>query len=312
MKYLFLLTVSIISFIILGCSETIKSEIEEKEKIEVSFGFKGEVDSITQTPISTRNAINEENKKNWYAIQVCDETGYYAYGFFDNVDDMKLLCEKNSSYSFMVDMIPEGEDKVYKFSCIQQGWSSIGNSFMYSKTEHIRYLGEGYLYMNYPTWDTYKHPSCDRFYGILSNYKPQEKGVVNINLSRAAFKVKYVAKDFNSGSLELSLDNGPTFILNSEDGTEFEEFYSFNNLESESEEIGITIVWITETGKRIPLVAQNISFARNTVTTLEFTVKLNESTNTFAFSANEEVEAGETISLDSIDNLLDTEIQPES
>lgn len=303
----FLSSLLFISVIVMGCSEINHSQNLEKEKIEISFGFKGEVDSITQLPISSR-AANNEQEKNWYAVQVYDENGYYAYGFFDNVEDMKLLCVKNSSYSFTVDMIPNGEDKVYKFCCVQQGWAPIGNSFFYSKTEYIRYLGEGYLYMNYPSWETYNRPSCDRFYGSLSNYTATEKGVVNINLYRASFKVRFVAKEFTSGQLELSLDNGPTFTLDADNKTEFEEFYSFKNLLSESEEIGISIIWITAEGKRIPLVAQNINFSRNTLTILEFTVKLNESTNTFSFTADEQLEEGKVISLDEIEDLIDTNI----
>jgi len=306
MKKAFLLIIAAV--FLFGCSNTANSKVEENETIEVSFSFRGEFDSITQVPIS-RNVTNDVTK-NWYAIQVYDENGYYAYGFFDNLEDMKLLCIKNSTYNFTVDMIPEGESKVYKFSCVNSGWANISNSFFYSKTESIRYLGEGYLYMKYPSWDTFNRPSCDRFYGSLSNYTATENGVVNINLSRASFKVKFAAKDFSSGSLELSLDNAPTFYLYAEDGTEFEEFYSFNYLSSESENIGVSIIWITTEGKRIPLVAQNVDFRRNTLTTLEFTVKINESANTFSITADEDLIDGEIISLDTIDDLVDTEITP--
>ena len=116
---------SIVLFLTLGCSESTESESFENEKVEVSFRFKGEVDSISQIPISSRSVDNNGESKSWYAIQVYDESGYYAYGFFDNLEDMKLLCVKGNTYNFTVDMVPQGEEKVYKFSCVQQGWTSV-------------------------------------------------------------------------------------------------------------------------------------------------------------------------------------------
>ena len=315
-KYIipFLLIFAMIAF--MSCSDSTQlSEESDEEMVELSFGFSGEFDSIYQTPLqggqeSSRSLDDQVAAKNWYAIQVYDEDNKpYAYGFFDNTEDMKLLCVKGATYSFAVDMIPEGEDHVYKFSLVQSGWASIGNAFYYSKTEKVRYLGEGYLYMKYPTRDTFNRPAIDRFYGTLKDYKATTNGKISIELARSAFSVKFVAKDFTVGQLEISIDNAPTFYLKAEDGNEFEHFYSFKRLTSESEEIGVSIIWIDGEGKKIPIVAQNVSFARNTLTTLEFTVKVSESSNTFSITADEELVEGESIDLDTIDDLVDTEIE---
>lgn len=302
---------------LIGCSNESPSVKSNEEKIEVSFGFTGEADSIIQTPLQARSAraLDEGDTistkaKDWYAIQVYDSNRTpYAYGFFDNIEDMKLLCIKDDTYSFVVDMVPEAEGQVHCFSLVQSGWTSIGNSFYYSKTESIRYLGNGYLYMESPLCDTFNRPSVDRFYGCLDGYKATLNGKVSIKLSRSAFSAKFVAKNFTEGTLEISLDNAPTFYLKVEDGNEFEHFYSFYDLTSSSEEIGVSIIWVNGDGKRIPLVAQNVNFARNTLTTLEFTVKETETSNTFSIAANEELETGDTINLDTIDGLVDTEVE---
>lgn len=300
--------------VIVSCSENVNLDDATGRMVEVSFGFSGEADSITQVPLDATRSVEESSvAKNWYAIQVYDEDYCpYAYGFFDNLEDMKLLCVKDATYSFTVDMVPEAEGKVSYFSLCQAGWASIGNAFYYSKAESVRYLGEGYLYLASPSHDIFNRPSVDRFYGSLSNYKATKNGQVNITLTRRAFSVKFVAKDFTVGRLELSLDNAPTFYLNVEDGNEFEHFYSFYNLSSEAEEIGVSIIWVNGDGKRIPLVAQNVNFVRNTLTTLEFTVKASESSNTFSITADEELADGGKINLDPIDDLVDTEIDTTS
>lgn len=299
-----------------GCSNEAIANAED-DIVEVSIGFSGEFDSVTQVPLQGRasgsrsleEGEGETSAKNWYAVQVYDENGSpYAYGFFDNLEDMKLLLVKDFVYSFTVDMIPNAEGKVYKFSLCQSGWAAISNSFYYSKTESVRYLGEGYLYMNYPVYETFNRPAIDRFYGTLTGYTASANGVVNINLKRSSFKVKFVAKDFTEGSLEFSIDNAPVFTLSVSDGSEFEQFYSFNNLSSLSEEIGVTVIWINGDGKRIPLVAQNVTFNRNTLTTLEFTVKATETANNFTINAEEELVEGSTINLDSINDLVDTDV----
>jgi len=303
-------------FIIVSCSNEIKNNEASERTIELSFGFVGEFDSISQTPIQARatsRSLDEATTpKNWYAIQVYDETGPYAYGFFDNIEDMKLLCVKDAKYSFTVDMVPEAEEKVFYFSLVQSGWASIGNSFYYSKTESVRYLGKGYLYMRYPICDTFNRPAIDRFYGTLSDYTATQNGKVNISLTRRAFSSKFIAKEFTEGTLEISLDNAPKFIIKANETNEFEHFYSFNNLSSASEEIGVSIVWVNGEGKRIPIVAQNVNFVRNTLTTLEFTVKATETSNTFSLSADEQLTDGGTIVLDNVDDLVNTEVETDN
>ncbi|MCI6673620.1 MAG: hypothetical protein MR519_04630 [Spirochaetaceae bacterium] len=316
MKKNLIVILAFITLLVFGsCSDAVQPKEMSERMVEISFGFNGEADSITQVPlkskaVATKSPDEPAVAKNWYAIQVYDGADVpYAYGFFDNIEDMKLLCIKDDTYSFTVDMIPEAEGQVYHFSLAQAGWADIGNAFYYSKTESIRFLGKGYLYMKSPVPNIFNRPAVDRFFGRLASYKAVKNGKVNIKLSRSAFFAKFVAKEFTAGELEIALDNAPTFYLHAEDGNVFEHFYSFDNLTSTAEEIGVSIIWVNKEGKRIPLVAQNVNFGRSTLTTLEFTVKETEFSNTFSITADEELINGGKIDLDSIDDLVDTEIE---
>lgn len=279
----------------------------EEKFIQVSLGFSGEIKNITERPL----AVKEETK-DWYAIQVyskpkgsTDEYQHYAYGFFDNQENMLINLKEKYEYKFDVNMAVNGDEKVHTFSLVNAGWTGIGNSFFISSTEWVRYMYEGYLYLNQP-YNTYNRPNVDRFFGRTDNYLPEEGGVVDINMKRVAFGVKFTAQNFNEGSLEINVEGAPTIYLNAEDGNEVQEIISFNNLEnaySSTEEyvenIPVNIIWVKTDNSRIPIASQTIAFKRNKLTTIEFEVKESNTTtrNSFKITHNETMETGETIEI---------------
>ncbi|MCM1440935.1 MAG: hypothetical protein NC131_17305, partial [Roseburia sp.] len=150
--YTCLLAISFIS-----CNSTPDDELEpdtpiEENYIQVSLGFSGEIKNISESSLSRTNEV-----KDWYAIQVyskpqgsTDEYQHYAYGFFDNQENMLINLKEKYEYKFDVNMIVKGEEKIYKFSLVKAGWTDVGNSFFISSTEWVRYMYEGYLYLNQP------------------------------------------------------------------------------------------------------------------------------------------------------------------
>ena len=269
--------------------------------VQVKLGFTGEAPNITTTPMA-----KADGAKDWYQIQVYSAPvgttsySYYGYGFFDNTDNMIINLKEGYQYKFVADMIVDASEKINKFSLVNSGWAVIGNSFYFSADEHIRYLGDGYLYMSRPS-DTYNRPDVDRFYGITQGYVPEEGGSVSIDMKRVAFGAKFVAKEFTSGSLEIQVDQCPTKTLEYSDGSELEMIVSFKNtarayaIDGYSESIAVNIIWVKEDGVRTPIVSQDITFVRNHLTTIEFKVKESAQSNSFNISADEEWENGETI-----------------
>ncbi len=128
-----------LAMIVTGCSsssdenETIVPDKPSEEKfIQVPIGFCGEITNITESPLS-----RAEDAKDWYVFQVYsmpeDGNGryqYYAYGFFDNKENMIINLKEGYKYKFDVCMVVEGSKKVNKFYLSNAGWSSIGNSFL--------------------------------------------------------------------------------------------------------------------------------------------------------------------------------------
>lgn len=298
------------SLFMVGCSSSTDDVIEpdipkEEKNIQVSIGFSGEILNITESPLSRTT-----EDKDWYAFQVysAPEDGskgysYYAYGFFDNKKDMIINLKEGYKYKFDVSMVVDGSKEVYKFSLVNAGWASIGNSFYISSEEHVRYMYEGYLYIKNP-WDTYDRPNVDRFFGRTTDYVPIEGGKVDINMKRVSFGAKFVAKSFTEGNLEISVEGAPTINLAANEGNEIQDIISFNNLEQAysstteySENIPVNITWVKSDNVRVPIASESVAFKRNKLTTIEFEVKENTSSSSFNLNASETMETGETVSI---------------
>lgn len=277
---------------------------ENEKYFQVPIGFSGEILNITESPLSRTGEA-----KDWYAFQVysapedgSQEYSYYAYGFFDNKKDMIINLKEGYKYRFDVCMVVDGSEKVRYFALVNAGWASIGNSFMISSDEHVRYMYEGYLYIKNPS-DTYNRPNVDRFFGRTTDYIPTEGGSVDIDMKRVSFGAKFVAKDFTEGSLEISVEGAPMIKLEASEGNEVEDIISFNNLENAftnndySENIPVNITWVKTDNVRVPIASEAIDFKRNRLTTIEFIVKENTSSNTFSLNANETMVEGETVEI---------------
>lgn len=306
------------SFLI-SCSSSsdeivIPSEPETEKFIQVPIGFSGEILSVTDSPLSRAS-----NAKDWYAFQVysAPEDGsrgysYYAYGFFDNKENMIINLKEGYKYKFDVCMVVNASAKVYSFCLVNAGWTSVGNSFYISSEERVRYMYEGYLYMKS---DHYDRPNVDRFFGRTTDYIPTNGGKVEINMKRVSFGAKFVAKDFNDGSLEISVEGAPIIQLESSVGNEIQDIISFNKLEAAYtedeyvENIPVNITWKKTDNVRVPIASETIAFKRNRLTTIEFTVKENTSSSTFSLDANEAMQTGETIQIGG--NGTNTEVIPQ-
>ena len=293
---------------------TAPSSNDDNGYITISLGFTGEAPNITTTPMSRANEA-----KDWYQIQVYScpigksNYTYYGYGFFDNTDNMIIKLKEGYQYKFVADMIVDASKYVQCLCLVNGAWVyTMPNSFYFSQDEHIRYLGEGYLFLYS---GKVKRPNVDRFYGITEGYVPEEGGSVSIDMKRVSFGAKFVAKEFTSGSLEIQIDQSPTKTLKCTDGNVAEWIVSFNKTadayrnDNYSENIAVNIIWVKDDGVRSPIVSENITFVRNHKTTIEFKVNDPTESNSFNITANEEWETGDTITVGN--DGIDTDVNPE-
>lgn len=305
-----MISLLVVTCVLFSCSKEPVSQEQEKEKdtfSSISFNLTSQEFNISETPLSKAG-----DPKDWYAFQVYsrpsgtqDSYEYYAYGFFDNKADMIINLKDGYEYKFDVCMFVEASEKVSSFCLMSAGWTGVGNSFILSSTEYVRYMYGGYLYMKYPSKETYRRPRVDRLMGRVEGYIPQEGGTVNIELKRVAFGAKFVPTNFTSGALEISIEGSGIITMEAGVDTEKQEIISFSDTSAAydtlmegqeySEDIPVNVVWINEDGVRTPIANQSVSFKRNILTTVEFEVKENASSSSINLSGNESLQDGPSV-----------------
>lgn len=224
MKKLFLF--ALVAFAI-GCSkdagtdepQTPDQPSEQPEMVTVSFAVKGDV-TIEEGPLPMSRAAGEETESTDLYKIICyydkERDGKiddgYGYGVFDNIEDMTISLLTGYKYRFFCTLVKDGKNKIYHYK---------GN---YHFTEYFLPFADdgdylenqfklGYQYLDSDLDDLRSgisnienrsdkiyYPQTDRYYGEVTDYSPKEGGVVNIELKRCVFGVKFVITGVTDGT----------------------------------------------------------------------------------------------------------------
>ncbi len=206
---------------------------DEPKTFTVKLGVKGEI-SVSQNPLTRFTPDNRD----LYGIQVyhkpASENSYvpYAYGLFDNIDDVKLEVTENYNYKFEVMLVDDGKDKIFHDSILVDNVPYIGydypfyalnkysgastssmtkvsNEFTYAEDKYFKGDGnKGFPSAYYKNLDgkySYTSPNIDSYYGKLEDYTPTEEGAtIDIYLKHMIFGLKVQAGDYlTEGSIKV-------------------------------------------------------------------------------------------------------------
>ena len=239
-----------------SCENVVETPVtpdEEAKTYTIKLRASGEVD-VTYDPL-TRFTPDD---RDLYGVQVWHKpatTGsyeYYAYGLFDNLEDVELEVTENYEYKFKVKLIDDGKDKIYCDSILVDSKHYLGygqpfkgrNKYNASSdvsitqlTNEFTYDSDRYFYDNnyIQTTDgkTYIFPEgIDFYYGEIYDYLPTEDGAtLSIYLKHMIFGLKVNIGDyFDNGVITLPLF-GKTFTFTPENRTLYATFanhYSTN------------------------------------------------------------------------------------
>lgn len=222
--------------------------IDEPRTFTVHLGMSGEI-NVSQNPL-TRFTPDD---RDLYGIQVyhkpASESGYepFAYGLFDNIEDVKLEVTENYNYAIEVILVNDGKDKISRDSILvdnvpyvgydkpfraynlypgatAQSVTIVSNEFTYAEDRYFnsRYDGERDLRFapaGRPNSD-FIGPRLDTYYGKLVGYTPTTEGaVIDIYMKHMIYGLKVeVGEFFNEGKLEVYLRR-LEFANGSADGT---------------------------------------------------------------------------------------------
>ena len=281
-----------------------EQEQNSQETYTVSFNLGGEFISTSETPLSR----TEVAPKKIYGINVYykkdGDMNYqnYAYGLFDNIEDMTISLIEGHKYKFECSMVREDADTLYHDNEIYYApFNQLGitnhkyrgialeNKFNISTTNYVYFGGlkigtmstSGY-YDYYDCQSDY--PKSDRFYGELTGYVPTKDGVANIDLKRTAFGFKFIVTPpvdgtlfinniyTNNGSInsniKLSADDN---ILEYSSMYTFYEVYKCWQVEKYSKDFTIQLTWERANGATQTF-EKTITAKRNVLTTININV----------------------------------------
>lgn len=303
---------------------------DELEMYTVQLGWGGELE-VTYEPLSRANT------EDVYGIQVYstpnkgDEQDYewtaYAYGLFDDAENISIKLVKGYKYKFVATMIKDAKnvltntnnyfDKPFNIGIHQGGGGFfqenllLDNSFTYGTTTFWNELqsGESCLKESSNGQNSFEHPNTDRFYGEYLNYIPSKDEKVSIPMKRVSFGASFVVINSiaKTGKLDIQLTDAPKLEIDFTAG-ELDQFwakdiFTFSNvkdaydIEDYSENIAVTINWMRDDGAIIPLGTHSITYKRNKNNIV--TIKINNAalSNNIGFS----IDNNESLDLDSME-----------
>ena len=289
---------------------------DEQEVYTVHLGWGGELD-VAYEPLSRATDATD-----LYGIQVYsvpdkelegEETwSPYAYGLFDNTDNISVNLLKGYKYKFIATIIKDGLKKMdseytgngYKGLMNPfygtGGPTALEHKFNYSSSWYFNDLGYGNTVLL--DGNFYEHPNTDRYYGEEDNYTPDKNSNIKIKMKRASFGAKFIAKGkaANNGSLEIEITGAPKMTLTpSADKKHISDNFTFSNVKEAwahngnySEVIEVTISWHRADGSTIPLGTHEITYKRNATTVVNVNV-VNDASSSGVGYEIDETELGE-------------------
>lgn len=264
----------------------------------VNLAFAGEAANEIEVSRDPLSKAGEVDTNDIYIINVYHkpplESGYskYAYGAFDRLENMSLDLYEGTLYQFKATLVKDGRNKLYMMYPNRYYWfanedyvGEIGNKFIVGEWGDYEY-GAG-IWANFvregDTYKFYSYPMWDRYYGIESDYVP-ENSTVAINLYRAVFGAKVNIVGLTEGSLSFHIENAPEVIVRADSLYTPDNIYQMNLPDYEMESIKAgerysykyrtMITWTDATGSRsVKILDEQINYARLERTIFNVTLK---------------------------------------
>ena len=339
MKYKFYLMPLLCMFIMAACSngetENIIPPTDEPETYIVSFNLGGEIE-VSQEDLSRGTATDDVYGINVYynSDKGEDIDDLYAYGVFDNKEDMSIPLLSGYKYKFECTLVKNGKKTLYygqafdnaytgvcyPFQTNETGSTLIGNKFIIGTTTYLSGIKKGNAHLasvaTPSTSNSNAYASVNRFYGETTDYEPTDGGQVTIELKRVVFGAKFVITGVQEGTLEAScgsfwsktttVDDEGTAVIYS-----YPDVYDCWLNESNLTET-VTLKFTSDRGKLWDLSSTTtVTFKRNVLTTVNINVSPDLSSGTFTLTEEALEEDANYIDLEiNTDGVIDTPVNP--
>lgn len=293
-------------------NENPATEQPDQDFYTVSLGWDGEILDTWYEPLRSNSTDDLYGIQVYQAPDVELEEGKrttwtrYAYGLFDNADDITIQLLKGYKYKFVATMVVDGQNKVthygveYGFPFYLGGANSfarLSNKFDYQSTIYFSSeLGSGLTYLQ-GVGNNFQHPNTERFYGELEDYIPGSNGdKAKIKMKRTSFGAKFIAKGklAKSGTLQVQMTGAPKMELAlSNSDNQISDIFTFYNVKAAwadnqyKETIAVTFNWIRTDGTILPLGTHDVTYKRNATTVVQVNIENEANAGSVGFEYDE-------------------------
>ena len=290
-------------------NETINGNEEPKvepqlKEYTVSLKMGGEV-TTSESPLARAETASDD----LYGVQVYRNNYCFAYGLFDNVNDMKFNLLEGSTYKFVVLLVKDGKNILktsyedyypfYHSYKVNLNESVVKNSgFSYIKYGAMTKVGESSLT---------RYPEADWYYGELENYTPIVNGTVEIDLKHTVFGLQYEVTGITDGTVSVTIRNSErSFFSNSsitEDYTSEEKIIAFYDTYSAwqyadnyTENLTVSVKWTRGVGVVEDKGTKTIQIKRNVMNVVRIKMSADDGSATFGITTEDDSSMmGETV-----------------
>ena len=293
-------------------NENPATEQPDQDFYTVSLGWDGQILDTWYEPLRSNSTDDLYGIQVYQAPDVELEEGKrttwtrYAYGLFDNADDITIQLLKGYKYKFVATMVVDGKNKIDNFTTdgvrysnpfyIGDSYGLLANKFDYQSSIYFSGLENGTTTLQ-GLRGYISHPNTERFYGELEDYIPGSNGdKAKIKMKRTSFGAKFIAKGklAKSGTLVVQMTDAPKMELAlSNSDNQISDIFTFYNVKAAwadnqyKETIAVTFNWIRTDGTTLPLGTHDVTYKRNATTVVQVNIENEANAGSVGFEYDE-------------------------
>ncbi|MEO3211525.1 hypothetical protein [Parabacteroides distasonis] len=212
-----------------------ESPVQEAKEYLVPIKMAGEVLEIEEGPLT--KAVTDD----LYGFRVtrkesgANEYNMYAYGLFDNINNINLKVKEGDSYNIVCSMVPNGKNIIYKgmrntsSECYFNPFNmSISNEFIYSQ-DMIDNIQIGYADLIKEDGSYAANYEYIRYHSE-SSFIIDRNSSISINMKKMVFGIRIVPVNLVEGRLEITIGKHeyPTIKIDSSNPNPIEKIWTFS------------------------------------------------------------------------------------
>lgn len=221
-------------------------------------------------------AAQKASSTDLYGIQVYKKGlstySKYAYGIYDNVEDIYLELAAGSTYKIEMTLIPNGKTTIatgsnggYQEPFLVGGFSgepgTVTNQMVQSINNYLDGLSSGYAVVQTSDGGSagYNRPPISRFYGVVE-FTPTADSRLTIDLKWVCFGLTIAPEGLTDGHIEVEMEGAPTLTVTPDTPDAVtKQIFTFDHslstadwsADDYSESVPITVTWVKSDGTRV-------------------------------------------------------------